>query len=98
MRRVAGQQRAGNDRMAVGLADLLLQAVHVGREPHVEQHRGIDVAGPGVGCGVIEQRRQIAEIGHEDADGSVVKRDGHDFGFSGWHRAGIWSKSGANVQ
>jgi hypothetical protein len=47
---------------------------------------------------VVEKRGQIAEIGYEDADGGVVKRDGHDFEFSGWHRAGIWSKSGAKVQ
>jgi len=33
----------------------------------------------------------------EDADGGVVKRDGHDFGFSGWHGAGIWSKSRATA-
>lgn len=84
--------------MATGLTDLLLQAVHVWIKPHVEQHRGIDVVGLGMYSGMIEQRRQVAEKGHENADRGVVKRDGHDFGFSGWHRAGIWSKSGANVQ
>jgi len=54
--------------------------------------------GFGIGRGSIEKTGQILEIRHEHADGSFVKRDGHDFGFSGWHRAGIWSKSSAKVQ
>ena len=71
-RRMSGQQRAGDDRMAIGLADLLPQAVHVGMEPHVGEYRGLDVSRPHVGRGMVEQRGQIAEIRHEHADRCFV--------------------------
>jgi hypothetical protein len=73
----AGQQRAGNDRMPVGFSHLLLQAVHGRREPHVQKDGGIDVPGFGIGRGLVEKTGQIAEIRHEHADRSFVKRDGH---------------------
>jgi hypothetical protein len=41
---------------------------------------------------VVEKTGEIAKVRHEQPDGSLIKRDGHDFGFSGWHGAGIWSK------
>jgi len=41
---------------------------------------------------VVEKRGQIAEIGHEDPDRSVVEQDGHDFIFS----AGTALASGLN--
>jgi hypothetical protein len=91
-------ERAGNGRMPVGFSHLLLQAVHGGREPHVQKHGRIDVSGFGMGRGVIEKTGQIAEIRHEHADGSFVERDGHDFNFSGWHRRDIWFKSAPSLQ
>ena len=51
--------------------------------------------GRGMGRGVVEQSGQISEIRHEKADRGFVKRDGHDFNFSGWHRVDIWSPSDA---
>ena len=70
MRRTARQQRAGNDGMPVSFSHLLLQAVHGGREPHVQKDGGIDVSGFGMGLGVIEKTGQIPQIRHEHADGS----------------------------
>ena len=87
-----GQQRAGNDRVPIGLRRPAAQAVHVGIEPHVEKDGGIDLSRLGMGRGLVEQTGQIAEIRHEHADGSFVERDGHDFDFSGWHHRDIWSK------
>jgi hypothetical protein len=71
--------------LPVGFSHLLLQAVHGGREPHVQKDGGIDVPGFGIGQGLIEKTGQIPEIRHEHADRSFVKRNGHDFNFSGWH-------------
>jgi len=93
-----GQQRAGNDRMPVGFSHLLLQAVHGWREPHVQKDGGIDVPGFRIGRGLIEKTGQIPKIWHEQADGSFVERDSHDFNFSGWHHRDIWFKSVPSLQ
>jgi hypothetical protein len=54
-RRAASQQRAAKDRVTIGFADLLPEAVHIGIEPHVEQHRRIDVSLARIGRRVVQQ-------------------------------------------
>ena len=68
VRFAAGQQRTGNDRVTVGLADLTRQVVHVRIEPHLEQNRRIDVFRLGIGRCAVQQIREIAEIRHENVD------------------------------
>lgn len=70
MRFSAGQQRAADIGMTDGFADLLPKTLHVGIEPHAQQHCRVDLARGGVGCGVIEQRRQIVKVRHENPEAS----------------------------
>ncbi len=57
-----------------GDLDLARQRVHVGGQAGVDEHRGVDLAGLGVGLGLGEDRRQIAQHPREHRDGGLVHR------------------------
>src|SRR4051794_20246980 len=63
--------------MAAGLADLLRQIVHVGRDAHTEQDGRIELPGFGIGNALVEECGQVAQVRHEDADRGVMHRDRH---------------------
>ena len=87
-----GKQRASGHRVPDGFADLANEVIHVGVKSGVEQDGGIDIAGFGMSRRTTHQIRQIAKKWHKNTDRRLIERDSHDFDFSGWHGAAIWSK------
>jgi hypothetical protein len=66
------QQCSGEDGVAIGLAHLLPQTVHVRVEPHAEQDRYVDLARFGIGGRTIQKAGKIAEIRCEETDRSLM--------------------------
>ena len=58
-------------------ADLPRQVEHVGRQPHVEQVRLVDLAGRGPGRRLVEHAGQAVEMLHENRDGNRVHGNRH---------------------
>jgi hypothetical protein len=64
----AGEQRATEDGVTVGLAYLPREIVHVRIEPHLEQDRGIDLSRFRIGRCTIQDAGQIGKKRHKHTD------------------------------
>src|SRR5262245_27685752 len=66
------QQCPGEDGVAIGLAHLSPQTVHVRKEPPAEKDRYVVLARLCIGGRTIQNARKIAEIRYEENDRSLM--------------------------